>query len=74
LERSDVTDEGLKHLAKLAKLRSLDLRQTAVTDAGLKHLEGMVELRELFVTSSKVTDAGVFALRKALPKCRIIMN
>lgn len=71
LEHTKVTDAGLHHLAAFPKLRSLDLRDTQVTDEGLKHLVGLSELRELFVAQSKVTDAGVFALRKALPKCRI---
>jgi hypothetical protein len=54
-----VTDEGLKSLASLARLRELTLFQTKVTDAGMKHVAALAELEELSLSSTAVTDAGL---------------
>lgn len=51
----EITDEGLKEVAQLHLLTSLDLR--SVFYGGNSH--------------SQITDAGVAGLQKALPKCKI---
>ncbi|MEX0612290.1 MAG: hypothetical protein WD229_09225 [Pirellulales bacterium] len=72
---SKITDAGLKRVAdSLPKLRKLDLRSTGITVAGLDHLEKLSELRELSLAHTKVTEEDVFALRRALPNCRITMK
>jgi len=71
LRLSSVTDAGLKELASLTQLQTLDLDNTKVTDAGLKELAGLKQLRELHLSGTKVTDAGVQELQRALPKVRI---
>lgn len=42
LQTSRVTDQGLKHLGKLRKLRALFLYRTKVTDAGLAQLAALL--------------------------------
>ncbi|MCS7022707.1 MAG: hypothetical protein NZU63_12880 [Gemmataceae bacterium] len=72
IQLSDVTDTGLKELAKLQQLTTLDLWGTEVTDAGLKELAKLQQLTTLDLDGTKVTDTGVAELRKALPRCEII--
>ena len=67
-----VTDAGLKELAKLNSLQSLDLSDTQVTDAGLKELAGLKSLQTLYLGGTKVTTAGAGELQKALPGTNII--
>jgi WD40 repeat protein len=54
-----VSDEGLKNLAGLAKLKILELNETAVSDAGLAHLSGLKSLQSLGLGKTRVTDAGL---------------
>ncbi len=53
-----MTDAGLKELARIEGLESLDLDETAVTDDGLKILAGM-RLRRLTVPTEARTDVGL---------------
>ncbi|MSQ93286.1 MAG: hypothetical protein EXR98_01880 [Gemmataceae bacterium] len=69
---TEVTDAGLKELASLKSLHTLDLSGMEVTDAGLKELAGLKSLHTLDLSGMEVTDAGVAELRKALPDCKII--
>ena len=72
LTYSKITDAGLKHLAKLKQLTSLDLRSCwRITDGGLKELAKLEQLTKLNLRDTKVTKAGVAQLQKALPKCII---
>ena len=69
-----ITDEGLKELAKLQKLKRLGLENTQITDVGLKEvakLQKLVGLRVSFLNDTKITAEGVAELQKALPKCII---
>ena len=54
-----VTDTGLRELAGLKSLQSLDLHKTKVTDEGLKELAGFMRLQTLDVSRTNVTDAGL---------------
>lgn len=58
LDRSRVTDEGLRHLRGMRKLRRLSLVDTPVGDDGLAHLTDLPELTDLDLSSTQVTDAG----------------
>ena len=71
LRYTEVTDAGLKELAGLKSLQTLDLYHTEVTDAGLKELAGLKSLQALDLGETKVTDAGVHELQQTLPGCRI---
>jgi hypothetical protein len=53
----DVTDETLDLLRGMARLRELDLSNSAVTDAGLAALAGL-PLERLRLARTNVTDAG----------------
>ena len=53
----DVTDAGLKEVANLKQLTSLDLTSTPVTDAGLKELTGLTRLATLELADTPGTLA-----------------
>ncbi|MCF6310861.1 MAG: hypothetical protein L3J39_00265 [Verrucomicrobiales bacterium] len=56
---SAMNDEGLKELAGLQNLQSLDISHTQVTDAGLGQLAANKNLQNLDLGASSVTDAGL---------------
>ena len=57
---TQVTDAGLKHLATIVTLRSLDLRGANISDDGLKQLRSaLVKLKSLSLEGTPITDAGV---------------
>jgi hypothetical protein len=62
VEFTKVTDAGLKEVAVLKYLTSLNLAGTQVTDVGLKELAGMPRLTSLNLSGTQVTDAGLKAL------------
>lgn len=69
LNKTQITDEGLKHLAGLKQLRRLHLANTAITDAEVRHLEGLENLETLNIYGTKVTDAVLESVAK-LPKLK----
>ena len=66
-----VTDAGLKELADLKQLTTLELQSSPVTDAGLKELADLKQLTSLSLYQTQVTADGVADLQKALPGCKI---
>ncbi len=56
---SAMNDEGLKELAGLQNLQSLDISHTQVTDSGLGQLAANKNLQNLDLGASTVTDAGL---------------
>ncbi len=58
-----LTDDGIAHLARLPRLRVLDLSQTGVTDRGLAVLRELTQLERLQLVFTRVTDAGLDNLR-----------
>jgi len=54
-----VTDAGLKELAALKTLQTLDLWGTKVTDVGLKELATLKTLQTLDLSDTQVTDVGL---------------
>ena len=69
-----ITDAGLKEVAKLQQLSNLQLAAAQITDAGLKELVTLTKLTVLELRYTKVTKAGVAELKEALPKCEIRSN
>lgn len=55
----NVTDEGLKRIEPLSKLRRLDLGGSGITDRGLTRLSNLKELRELSLRRTAITDDGL---------------
>ncbi len=72
LSGTQITDKGLKEVAKLPNLEDLLLTGTKITDAGLKELAKLQKLTILDLDFTKITKTGVAELRKALPNCNII--
>jgi hypothetical protein len=67
-----ITDEGLKNLKGLKKLRELKLSfNFSITDKGLEYLKGLDRLERLELGYTKVTRAGVNKLRESLPQAKI---
>ncbi len=67
LSNSLVTDEGLARLARVPRLRHLNLDDCReITSAGLAHLTTLGHLRKLSLNRTAVDDAGLAHLR-ALP-------
>jgi hypothetical protein len=68
---TQITDAGLKEVAKLQELEQLWLAFTQITDAGLKDVAKLQKLNRFSLIGTKTTDAGVAELKKALPNCII---
>jgi hypothetical protein len=66
-----ITDEGMRHVAKMQGVKILSLGGTSVTDRGLEYLAELSSLEQLEVGGDKMTDAGIAKLQKALPNCKI---
>ena len=65
-----VDDEALRYLARLPKLRKLNLISCRrITDAGIEHLRGHPSLEELDLGGTAVTDACIPALL-SMPQLR----
>jgi Leucine-rich repeat (LRR) protein len=62
LKGLQVTDAGLKELAGLKNLQSLDLGNTQVTDVGVKELGALKNLELLYLGRTQVTDVGLKGL------------
>ena len=69
LNKTGITDAGLKHLSGLKQLRRLHLANTAITDAGIKNLAGLENLETLNIYGTKVTT-GVLDTVAKLPKLK----
>lgn len=69
LSRTEVTDEGLAHVAEMTNLLRLDLSNTSVSDAGLSYLSDLQRLRYLNLYGTRITDDGLNHLR-GLPNLR----
>jgi hypothetical protein len=53
-----LTNEGVRHLARLPRLRHLDLRGSAITDRGLGVLRELRALESVVLAQTRITDAG----------------
>lgn len=64
-------DKVAPHIAKLQKLRELNLAMSDLTDTGLKDLANLKELATLKTGGTRVSPSGVAALKQALPKLKV---
>ncbi len=54
-----LTDDGIRHLARLPRLEHLDLSGTALSDRGLQILRDLPALKTLSLSGTAVSDVGV---------------
>jgi hypothetical protein len=74
LNRTKITDKGLRYLKGLSRLTKLSLADSVnITNEGLKALTGLTQLEELDVTGTKVDRQGIDELKKKLPKLKKIL-
>jgi len=64
LSYTEITDAGLKEVAKLENLTQLELSFTQITDTGLKELTKLKQLEGLYMERTQITDAGLKELAK----------
>lgn len=53
-----LTDDGLRHLARLSRLKHLDVSHTAITDRGLEVLRDLPGLETISLGMTRITDDG----------------
>ncbi len=58
LNRSVITDAGLRELKELKSLQSLEFIGTGITDSQLKELKAISSLKSLRIQESRISDAG----------------
>lgn len=68
---TQITDEGVRLLTRMPKLRYLFLWHTGVTDSAANILVHFSQLRMLSLQDTLVTDQALTALNEALPNCLI---
>jgi hypothetical protein len=66
-----ITDAGLKSLAELLALESLNLVGARIGDAGLSRLESLKKLNHLQLSNTAVTEQGIATLKRQLPGCKV---
>ena len=71
VEKSKVTDAGIKHLISVPNLRWVNLNGCQVTDASIRDIIRIPRLEVLFIEKTEITERGVGLLRRALPGCSI---
>lgn len=64
LSYTPVTDDQMKALSRLRKLRVLYLNSTPISDTGLSEISTLDDLRSLSVVDTKVTDASIKTFSK----------
>jgi hypothetical protein len=58
-DASALTDEGLRNLEPLTKLRYLHLSGSQITSAGFRHLKSLTRLEELSLQENNLSDDGL---------------
>lgn len=75
LQRTSVSDSGIRHLAKLNSLESLDLANTAVTSGVLGLLESLESLQSLRIDDVCIThDSGHVLQRMELNESNVLIT
>ena len=71
LAMTDISDDGLRHVAAFKNLARLNLSRTKVTDAGIEKLKGLTRLEWLSLPDTRITDTGMEHL-KGLERLRLL--
>ena len=66
-----ITNEGVKHLAKLKDLKFLDLCGTSIDIKCLESLKQLPNLRELGIPMNMTDKKNVMTIRKAMPGIKL---
>ena len=61
---TQITDTGLKEVAKLQQLTVLNLGSLKITDVGLKEVAKLQNLKHLWLDNTRITDAGLMEIAK----------
>jgi hypothetical protein len=64
LSNTQVTDEGMEHIAKISSLRFLVLRDVSVGNRGMHYLAVLPELNDLVLGEADVTADGISELAR----------
>ena len=71
LSATNVTDEGVVHLAQVDSLKDLTLGGDSITDQSIPYLLKLHRLERLDIRGSGVSEEGAVRLENGLPNCRI---
>jgi hypothetical protein len=63
-----MTDNSLKHIAKLRHLECLIIYQCEITDSGIKDLKVLSKLQNVGLLETAVTEEGIAELKTTLDK------
>jgi hypothetical protein len=74
LEKTGVTDPGLEAVAKLTKLRTLQINDTGMTGEGLVRLAGLEDLAVLDLARTRVNDEGLRHLKGPKHLKELLLN
>ncbi|XP_030047822.1 uncharacterized protein LOC115461903 [Microcaecilia unicolor] len=69
---SHITDEGIRSLNTLIRMKKLSLSNTLLTDSGLLHLQNLHHLEDLCLDRTSVTSAGVSKCIPHLPHLQVL--
>ncbi|KAJ1098463.1 hypothetical protein NDU88_003574, partial [Pleurodeles waltl] len=69
---SRISDEGVKHLTHLKRLKKLSLCNTLLTDAGLPHLQNLTDLEDLCLDRTNITSIGVSRCIRSLIHLQVL--
>jgi Leucine-rich repeat (LRR) protein len=61
-----LSDDGMRHLARLPQLKHLDVSGTAITDRGLQVLRDLPALETISLAWTRITDEGVVHLAQCV--------
>ena len=67
-----ISNQGIRHLTALPKLKHLVLVGAGLTDECLEYIAGMSTLTSVNVVDTQLTDDGIRFLKRALPNCEFI--
>ena len=74
MTHTQITDAGLKEVAKLQDLEWLSLYGTQTTDEGLKEVAKLQKLEWLRLDETKITDVGLKELAKLQKLAELYLN
>ena len=69
----DLTNADLQHLRVFKKLKLLSLSNAKIDDSAVATLKSLTQLQSLNLSAGAISETAQEELKKALPKCRIIV-